>query len=119
ARQWSYETARPGAGVVPKALSHNHESRNRHHQRRPAPGKQTAYPNLRLFIARERDIGGALTIHSQMALTTGCRGSGGPAELTILAASEAIEGPCPSFVCFGASWPVDCCSCSRQQVAQV
>jgi hypothetical protein len=30
-------------------------------------------------------------------------------ELLILSGIEAIEGPCPLFVCFGASWPVDCC----------
>jgi putative tryptophan/tyrosine transport system substrate-binding protein len=33
-------------------------------------------------------------------------------ELSILSGIEAIEGPCPSFVCFGASWPIDCCKCS-------
>src|SRR5262245_30727783 len=38
--------------------------------------------------------------------------------LSILSRIEAIEGPCASFVCFGATWPVDCCTRSRQQVAQ-
>jgi hypothetical protein len=28
--------------------------------------------------------------------------------------NDAIQGPDPSFVCFQASWPVDCCTRSRQ-----
>jgi hypothetical protein len=40
-----------------------------------------------------------------------------PDELSNFQASEAIEGPCPTFVCFGASWPVDCCSRSRPELA--
>ena len=28
--------------------------------------------------------------------------------------NDAIQGPDPSFVCFRASWPVDCCMRSRK-----
>jgi hypothetical protein len=30
---------------------------------------------------------------------------------------EAIQAPCPNFVCFRASWLVDCCIRSRQNLA--
>src|SRR5262245_53619148 len=37
--------------------------------------------------------------------------------LSILSRIETIEGPCPSFVCFGAPWPVACCTRSRLLLA--
>ena len=35
----------------------------------------------------------------------------------MLSGIEAIEGPCPLFVRSEASWPVDCCRCSRKLMA--
>jgi len=41
-----------------------------------------------------------------------------PDEFSVLPSGiDAIEGSSASFVCFRASWPVNCCTCSRQQVA--
>src|SRR5262249_12357363 len=40
-----------------------------------------------------------------------------PDELSILSGIEAMEGFAHRFVCFGTSWPVDCCMCSRPEVA--
>jgi hypothetical protein len=37
---------------------------------------------------------------------------------SILSGIERLMGPCSSFVCFGASWRLNCCTCSRQQMAR-
>ena len=92
-KQWSYETGRPASGLIRKALSHNHKIPRCN---RPSAGS----------------VAGEATFQPKgfdCAYTYYGRGSDG---------QEAIEGLCPSGVCFGASWPVECCACPRPLMAQ-
>jgi hypothetical protein len=116
-KQWSYETGRPVSGLIRKALSHNHKTRNPIHRRRSASGGTMSLPTQRLFIGRARTVVGTLMISLVLVMTTGSRFSGDRTSYRSFQASKRLRGPCPSFVCFGASWPVDCCTCSREQVA--
>jgi hypothetical protein len=75
-------------------------------------------PTQRLFIGRARTVVGTVMISLVLVMTTGSRFSGDRTSYRSFQASKRLRGPCPSFVCFGASWPVDCCTCSRQQVAE-
>jgi hypothetical protein len=60
---------------------------------------------------------GATTLMTALTITWRSGATG--RVLRVLASGiDAIEGPSPSFVCFRASWPVSCCTCSRQQAAQ-
>jgi hypothetical protein len=83
--------------------------------------EQRHISKLKALIARVRTIVGcdcaahmvtATMIGSHFSIDrTSSRSSG-------RASTSTIEGLCLSFVCFRASWPVDCSAWSRQQVAQ-
>jgi hypothetical protein len=71
---------------------------------------------LNYLIARQRTIIGVTTL---MAMVTAMTiGPPFPTGRILHLPSGIHAWSCLSFVCFRASWPVDCCTCSRPQMAQ-
>ena len=114
AKQWSYETCTPGVGLIHKALNYDHKIQ------KPNPPSALSHrsidvvANPKTLIARLCGVATLIDHSSEdpnyLMATVGSRFSAH--------ASKRLRVLAPSFVCFGASWLADCCTCSRQQMAR-
>ena len=110
ARRWPFETGRPASVLTRKAMSPNHKFRELRDQ---LPVEQRL-ANPKALTARPR-TSRVRRCRCSLQLDRGSQ----PIGRAIYPFTYRSDwgDPCSSFVRFGASWPVGCCTCSRQQVA--
>ena len=108
AKRWSYETRSPGVGGDTQGLEHNDKIPKSNPLSALSSRWSTSLPTQRLLSH----------VHALRCVATLMISAMTIAVSILWTSIDAVEGHCPSYVRFQAPWQVDCCTCSRQELAQ-